>query len=337
MTTFADRLLRWLTDGPLQRWPWLLPTLSFAAGWTGYALIQRGEGMARTIAIMALIGWPWLLAENILGDALVRLSNGKLSAKLLTFVTQNLQQEILFFALPFLLGATQRDVGQIAFTGLVAAIALISTLDPIYHSRIATQPGVSVVFHAVCTFVASLVVLPMAAAMPLEQALPMAIIVSGAWLVLTLPRMLNGIASHRMRWLGAIALPIALALLWELRAHIPPAGLSLRNSRMTQSLEGLQPGTAIKRIDADSLLTNGIVAFVAIRAPSGLSQSVVFEWWHRGGRLDQVPAIIQGGSDYGWRTFTRKQNFPADPRGNWRVDVLTPQGQLICRLTFTVS
>jgi len=337
MTTFADRLLRWLTDGPLQRWPWLLPAVSFAAGWAGFALIQRGEGMARSIAIMALVGWPWLLAENILGNVLVRLSNGKLSAKLLTFVTQNLQQEILFFALPFLIGATQRDGGQIVFTALVAAGALISTLDPVYHSRIASQPGVSVAFHAFCTFVASLVVLPMAAAMPLEQVLPVAIVVSGAWLVLSLPRMFEGIASHRWRLLGLLAVPVALGLLWELRAHIPPAGLSLKNSRVTQSLEGLRPGAAIKRIDAQSLLTSGIVAFVAIRAPAGLSQSVVFEWWHRGERLDQVEEIIQGGSEYGWRTFTRKQNFPADPRGRWRVDVLTPQGQLICRLLFTVT
>jgi hypothetical protein len=106
---------------------------------------------------------------------------------------------------------------------------------------------------------------------------------------------------------------------------------------MIQTLDGLRPGEAIERIGAASLLTKGIVAFVAIRAPAGLSQGVVFEWWHRGERLDSVPALIQGGSNNGWRTFTRKQNFPADPRGRWRVDVLTPQGQLICRLPFVVD
>jgi hypothetical protein len=337
MSSFVVRLLRWLTQGPLQRWPWLLPAMSFAAGWAGYVLIQRSETMARSIAIMALIGWPWLLAENVLGNVLVRLSKGKLSATLVTFVTQNLQQEILFFALPLLLGATQRDAGQIASTGIVAAAAVISTIDPIYHSRIASQPGVSVVFHAFCTFIAGLVVLPIAAAMPLEQALPIAMMLSGAWLILSLPRMMSGLAHHRLRLLGLVALPIAFAVLWELRAHVPPAGLSLKNSRMTQTLDGLQPGAAIKAIDPDSLLTNGIVAFVAIRAPAGLSQGVVFEWWHLGERLDRVPANIQGGSSRGWRTFSRKQNFPADPRGRWRVDVLTPQGQLICRLPFVVD
>lgn len=337
MANFLRRLTRWLTAGPLQRWPWLLPVISFAAGWLGFALVQRSETMARTIAVLALIGWPWLLAENVLGEWLGRLSRGRLSPTLLAFVTQSLQQEILFFALPFLIGATQADAGQILFTALVASGALISTLDPIYHARIAAQPAASIGFHAFCTFVASLVVLPIAAAMPLERALPSAIAISGVWLILSLPRTLNGIRDHRLRLLGVGAVGLSLLLLWQFRAHVPPAGLSLKHSRITQTLQGLQPGLALKRIDADSLLANGAIAFVAIRAPNGLAQSVVFEWWHRGERLDQVPAEIHGGNESGWRTFTRKQNFPPEPRGKWRVDVLTPQGQLICRLPFMVE
>jgi hypothetical protein len=336
MSKLADRLTSWLTDGPLQRWPWLLPAISFATGWLGFALVQRGEAMARAIAAMALFAWPWLLAENVLGTWLVRMSGGRLSPKLLAFVTQSLQQEVLFFALPFLIGATQRDLGQILFTTAVALGALISTVDPIYHRHIAAHPGASAAFHAFCTFIASLVVLPMAAAMPLEQALPIAIVVSGCWILLSLPRMLAGILDHRLRLLGIGALAVCLSLSWLLREHVPPAGLSLKNSRITQSLEGLQPGPALKRIDADSLLAHGAIAFVSIRAPTGLSQTVLFEWWHRGERLDQVAADIEGG-EFGWRTFTRKQNFPADPRGRWRVDVLTPQGQLICRLLFLVE
>jgi hypothetical protein len=337
MTKLLDRLTQWFTEGPLHRWPWLLPAMSFAAGWLSFALVQRGEAMARTIAIMVLVGWPWLLAVNVLGAWLVRISRGRLSPSVLDLVTQNLQQEILFFALPILVGATQRDVGQIAFTTLVAAGALISTLDTIYHAHIAARPGVNVAFHAFCTFIASLVVLPIAAAMPLEDALPIAIAVSGAWILLGLPRMLAGTRDHKWRALAVPALGIALVLLWQFRGHVPAAGLSLKNSRITQSLEGLQPGPAFEHIDAAALLANGAIAFVSIRAPAGLSQGVLFEWWHRGKRLDQVSADIQGGSEFGWRTFARKRNFPDDPRGRWRVDVLTPQGQLVCRLFFRVD
>jgi len=331
-----DRLTRWLTEGPFHRWPWLLPAISFAAGWLGFALVQRSEAMARTVATIVLFSWPWLLAVNVLGGWLVRMSGGRLSPKLLDFVTQSLQQEVLFFALPFLVGATQQDAGQMVFTALVASGALISTIDPIYHRHIAAHPGMSVAFHAFCTFVASLVVLPMAAAMPLEDALPIAIATSGVWILLGLPRLLASIRDHRWRALVIPALGVVLVLLWQFRGHIPAAGLSLKNSRITQSLDGLRPGPVVKRIDAASLRANGAIAFVSIHAPIGLSQTVVFEWWHRSERLDQVTADIQG-SEFGWRTFTRKRSFPQDPRGRWRVDVLTPQGQLICRLLFLVD
>jgi hypothetical protein len=336
MESLFDKVTRWFAEGPFRRWPWLLPAISFAAGWAGFALIQRGEAMARSIAVMALLGWLLLLAENLLGATLSRLSRGRLSPALVAFVTQNLQQEILFFSLPFLIGATQRDVGQISFTTVVALGALISTIDPVYHKYVAARPGISVVFHAFCTFIASLVVLPMAVGMPMELALPMALAASGAWVVLSLPRMLAGVSDLRLRLLGMTAVLVGLVALWQVRANVPPAGLSLKNSRITQTLEGLQPGPAIQRVDAQTLLAGGAVAFVSIRAPAGLSQSVVFEWWHRGERLDQVSEDIVGGSAGGFRTFTRKQNFPADPRGRWRVDVLTPQGQLICRLPFVV-
>lgn len=337
MESLFDRVTRWFAEGPFHRWPWLLPAISFAAGWAGFALIQRGETAARSIAVMALLGWPLLLAENLLGNWLGRLSRGRLSPALLGFVTQNLQQELLFFSLPFLIGATQRDAGQIAFTTVVALGALISTLDPVYHRYVAARPGISVVFHAFCTFIASLVVLPVAVGMPLELALPVALAASGLWVTLSLPRMLAGVSDLRTRLFGMAAVLVSLLALWLLRANVPPAGLSLKYSRITQSLEGLRPGPALTRVDAQTLLTEGAVAFVSIRAPAGLAQSVVFEWWHRGERLDQVPAGIEGGSEAGWRTYTRKHNFPADPRGRWRVDVLTPQGQLICRLPFVVN
>lgn len=335
--SFFDRITQWFAHGPFERWPWLLPLLSFIAGVASFALAQRSEGMARFIAAFALIGWPWLLAENVLGQMLVRLSRGRLPAKLLAFVTQSLQQEILFFSLPFLIGATRQDLGQIAFTGVVALGALVSTIDPLYHRRIAESPGVSVAFHAFCTFIGSLVVLPIALKMPVERALQVALAITTVWFVLSLPRMLARVFDHRMRLLGIAALVATLFALWEFRAHVPPAGLWLKDARITQSLDDLTPGEELTHISADELRSEGVIAFVAIRAPMGLAQSVTFEWWHQGERLDVIAGEIQGGNDSGWRTWSRKQNFPEDSRGRWRVDVLTPQGQLIGRLPFQVD
>ena len=109
----------------------------------------------------------------------------------------------------------------------------------------------------------------------------------------------------------------------------------MTDARVTQTIDGLTPGTPVRRVrQAD--LAEGVIAFAAIRAPAGLSQQVVFEWRH-GDEREQIPVEIQGGRADGFRAYSRKQAFPADPTGLWIVDVLTPQAQLLERLRFVVE
>ena len=49
--------------GLAHRFPWLLPALSFVAGWLGFLLVQRGQVLARIVALLSLLGWFWLLLE----------------------------------------------------------------------------------------------------------------------------------------------------------------------------------------------------------------------------------------------------------------------------------
>jgi hypothetical protein len=123
-------------------------------------------------------------------------------------------------------------------------------------------------------------------------------------------------------------------LVWELRAQVPPAGLAVTEARITQTLDGLTPGSPV-RVLAAADLADGVIAFAAIRAPSGLAQEVIFEWRHNGER-ERIAAEIEGGRATGFRTYTRKRAFPDDARGLWTVDVITPQDQLLERLRFLV-
>lgn len=320
----------------LHRYPWLLPLLSFCAGWISYALVQRGERMARWIAALALLGWLALLAEDFLGNWITRLSRGRLNHKLLHFATQSLQQEILFFALPFLIAATQRDFGQLAFTGFAVFAALVSTIDPLYNTRIASAGARSVIFHAFCSFLAGLVVLPMVFGLPLEQSLPLSIALTVVFTLASLPRLLaDAGALRRVLRLGVLAL--ALAALWLCRAHIPPAGLRVTQSAITTTVsDELEPGPAFGRIAA-AQLADGVSAFAAVRVPQGLSQAVTFEWRHDGVLVDSIAGTIKGGREAGYRTYSRKLNFPADSLGPWTVDLRAASGQLICRMAFSVE
>jgi hypothetical protein len=317
-----------------QRFPWLLPALSFAAGWLGFLLVQRGAALARLIALLALLGWVWLLIEPWVRKRLER-RHPRVGNLVVNFVSQSLQQELLFFSLPLLIGATERDAGQIAFTSLVCVAALVSTIDPIYERVIARRAARRMSFHAFCSWIAALVVLPMVLLVPLERALPLSLVAVAAWLVLTLPLSLYSLPGWRAKtaWVaGMVAVPLVF---FSLRAHFPPAGLAVTDARVTQTIEDLTPGAPTRTIPLAEL-GQGVIAFAAIRAPAGLAQNVIFEWRHKGER-ERIEVQIQGGRADGFRAYSLKRVFPDDARGRWVVDVLTPQHQLLERLEFVVE
>jgi hypothetical protein len=284
--------------------------------------------------LLALLGWLWLLVEPWVRQRLER-RRPRAGNLVVNFVSQSLQQELLFFSLPFLLVATQRDVGQIAFTGLVGVAALLSTIDPVYERVIAKRAARRMSFHAFCSWIAALVVLPMALSIPLERALPISLIGAAIWLLLTLPMSLFSLPRRRnqVAWVvGMIAVPLAF---WQLRAQIPAAGLAVTDARVTQTIDGLTPGDTVRRVRQEDL-ERGVIAFAAIRAPAGLAQEVIFEWRH-GLERERIVAEIQGGKADGFRTFSRKHIFGENPTGRWTVDLLTPQEQLLERLVFVIE
>jgi hypothetical protein len=296
--------------------------------------VQRGKELARINALLELHGWFCMLLEPSVRRRLEtrRQRDGNYVVNL---ISQSLQQELLFFSLPFLIGSTQLDVGQIAFTGLVGVAAVLSTIDPIYERLVASRAARRLSFHAFCSWIAALVVLPMVLLVPVEQALPISLLAVSGWLLLTLPLSLYSLPRWRTRvaWIaGMIGVPL---LFWELRAQVPAAGLAVTNAIVTRTIDGLTPGAPVRRVRQEDL-AQGIIAFAAIRAPMGLSQQVVFEWRHNDER-ERIAVEIHGGKADGFRAYSRKRIFPAESAGLWTVDVLTPQAQLLQRLRFVVE
>jgi len=322
------RLAKWH-----EKLPWLLPVSSFIAGWIGFVMVRRGADWARLVAMLALLGWPWLLIEPVV-RRLLEQRRRRLGVFVANFVSQSLQQELLFFSLPFVIGATQSDLGQIVFAGSVGAAALVSTIDPLYERLIAKRAARRLLFHAYCSWIAALVVLPIVLLVPLEQALPLSLATVVVWLVLTLPLSWRSLRTWRARTVWLVSVVVAPIVVWELRAQVPAAGLAVTRARITQTIESLNPGPAVTEVPR-SALEDGVIAYAVIRAPAGLTQQVIFEW-HHGGDVERISETIHGGSTSGWRAFSRKKIFPVDPVGAWIVDLLTPQGQLLKRLRFEI-
>lgn len=318
----------------LERVPWLIPTISFITGVVGFVMVKRGADLARVIAIAALAGWVWLLIEPLVRRFLERRRSG-IGKFVSNFLTQSLQQEVLFFSLPFLFGSLQRDVGQIVFISIVAAAALLTALDPLYERWIAARAATRLLFHAYCSLIAAVVVVPMVVHLSLEQALPLSLGAVGVWLLLTAPMSLRSLRSTRHKLIWVACSILAPLLVWSLRAHVPPAGLAVTQAVITQSIVDRTPGPAVRSLTSAELGA-GVVAFAAIRAPSGVAQSIIFEWRHAG-EVERITAEIYGGNDSGWRTYSRKELFPANAPGRWTVDVKTPQGQLLKRMQFVVT
>jgi Family of unknown function (DUF5924)/Protein of unknown function (DUF2914) len=326
---------RWaMAEVLLNRVPWLIPASSFAAGWIGFVMVKRGAGAARWIAMLALMGLFWLLIEPLVRQRLER-RKARMGNFVVNFVSQSLQQELLFFSLPLIIGATQLDIGQIVFTTIAAATAVISTIDPLYERYVATRAVRRLAFHGYCSWIAALVVLPMVLRLPLERALPLSLVAMAGWWVLTLPLSLASLRGPRQKAAWIVTLLLLPLLLWVLRSNVPAAGLAVTGARITQSIEELTPGAAVNTVRSADLV-QGMIAYAAIRAPTGLAQSVIFQWRH-GSDSEAIVEEIRGGNEGGWRTYSRKQSFPADARGRWTVDILTPQGQLLKRLRFFVN
>jgi len=320
------RLLEWL-----HRYRYALAPLSFSAGLASFLLIERREGLAQLVSTMLILGWILILAEEWAAKRL------RLSPAVLRFGIQAIQQETFFFTLPFFLHTTTWSTGQAVFTSAALLAGLCSMWDPLYFGRIATRPWLYLAFHALAVFIGTLTVAPILLHLTTTQTLALA---SGSIVVLAVPTLSRVIERERaLHWVllfgGAAALG---ALAWELRPWVPPATLWVQEALVTDTVdkERREPGRALASVTPAQVHAQGLYAFISIHAPRGLHEQVWHRWMQNGQEVDRIALDIFGGRAEGYRAWSYKRGFPADPRGRWRIEAITDGGQLIGRFEFSV-
>jgi hypothetical protein len=316
----------------------LMAVIGFTSGVASFLLVEGRESYAQLIAMLMLASWVWLVLESWLRAGLLRRYGFDMPPTVMRFATQMVQQESLFFALPFFLAATSWGHGQAIFTGLLLLCALISVIDPIYYKQLAPRRSLFVVFHALALFAVLMVVLPLILHLTTGQSLALALLMA---LLFSLPSLNRVISSDRWWRLPLLALMLmALAAgLWQVRGWVPPATLRLIGITLSHQIDYEQrtPGASLSQIDAATLKREGLYAWTAVRAPRGLREQIHHVWLHQGIEVDRITLDIRGGRDEGYRAWTRKLNFPTDSVGRWQVRVVTDSGQLIGLTRFTVS
>src|SRR5262249_61449754 len=118
------------------------------------------------------------------------------------------------------------------------------------------------------------------------------------------------------------------------RRAVPPAPVSLVRPTLARAVADLEPVDPVARVTMDELRAwGGLTAFTPVAAPAPLQQAIE-HWWRHDGRVVSTVRLttpVHGGRPGGFRTYSRKTDFPPDARGRWTVDVMTASGQLIGR------
>ena len=321
---------QWLLEA-LHRYRYALAPISFGVGLASFLLIERREWLAQWLAVLLVLGWLLLIAE----ETAVRML--RLPLGLVRYGLQAVQQETFFFALPFFLHTTSWSTGQGVFTGVAIVAALCSMWDPLYYGVIARRPWLYIAFHTFSVFIGTLVIAPLMLHLTTTQTLAFASVTAP---VLAVPSLLHiaggtGLGRQVVVIAGAVALS---ALAWWVRPWVPPATLWVREAVATDAVDASarKPNLAMSSVSAAQVRAQGLYAFTAIHAPRGLREQVYHRWLQNGHEVDRIPIDIRGGRDEGYRAWSYKRGFPADPRGAWQVQVVTDSGQLIGAFDFDV-
>ncbi len=321
----------------LRPWRWLWPPVAFGAGLGSFFLVERQQWLGALLALGMLAAWLLLLFESLLGRLLARRGYPTLPHAATLFIAQMIHQETLFFSLPFLLATTVWSSGQALFTLLLIGLAVFSIVDPLYYRVADRYRWLYLAFHAQCVFLVVLVTLPIMLQLTTGQSLKLAL---GAMLIFSLPSLLHLTAQQRgRRWLMMLTLlPLLAGLAWTGRIWVPPANLWLSSAALSPAfdVEARSPRGEL-RLTPDALAGDGLYAYTAIRAPRGLKEEIFHVWRHDGEEIDRITLNIEGGREAGYRAWSHKQNFPGDPVGRWRIDVMTDSGQRIGVLRFRVA
>ena len=317
---------------------WGISIASFVGGLLTLFVFRRGLPRVGLIVGYLLLLWL-LVAVLIQARETLATSERRTHRFVLTateYAVQTLYHGVLLFLLPAYWAATTLTSVNVAFFLALVVLALIATFDPWYQALVHPRPWTGYVFFLVSLFGA------LNLALPLIGVPPVAALAIAAWIavVALTPAVCRGRAWSWKRGLAVTALLGMLATSAALagRRAIPPAPLFVADSHLgwnVGTVDSLEPKSPIP---AAALLQNGLIAYTAIYAPAGLKQPVDHVWRLEGQIINVIRLTpVEGGRREGYRTFSRKTSFPADPRGRWTVDVTTATGQLIGRLRFRVA
>lgn len=247
------------------------------------------------------------------------------------YLQKNFFQQLLFLALPIYYASTTLWSRQVVYLVVLAASAILSTLDVVYDEFLSRRWSYFAVFFAFNLLASINLFLPILWGISNTLSLHISAFLALIGFTTVFVR-----GSHLSRsQVGKVLVGggLLLLLIIELgRSFIPPAPLrmvwfSFGSSIDRQALTMVAPQTSLP-----ATWTGRIYGLTAIRAPLGLNERVRHEWYTKQGLVFASPYhTITGGRQQGYRLWTSclLKNLP--PGQKLYLDVKTEGGQLIGR------
>jgi Family of unknown function (DUF5924)/Protein of unknown function (DUF2914) len=317
---------------------WGISIASLALGLATLFVFRRGLPHVGWIVGYLLLLW---LVFAVLAEARAPLEErGQgLVVGAAEYTIQTLYHNLLLFVLPAYWASATLTSPNALFLAGVAAGAALTAVDPFYRALARDHRWIQHAFLAFSIFAALNVALPLVGVRPGVSLLGSAAL---AGLALTPAFRHRGVIgwarAHALALVVAIA---AIGLVWVGRGLVPPAPLFLAAKQAARDVQDLVPVDPIAgSVPAATVAEWGgaLAAYTAVHAPAGLREAIEHVWWKNGRVIARVPlSPVEGGRAQGFRTWSRKSDLGAPLQGEYAVDVRTASGQLIGRLTFTVT
>jgi Family of unknown function (DUF5924)/Protein of unknown function (DUF2914) len=325
---------------------WLHSAYALALGAGVVAFARQGFGHARWLAVS--LGLAWLLVVLLFR---VRGSDGEARAfdaadprkrvrfYVMTYALKNLYQGMLFFLLPFYWKSTTMSAQNGWFVVLLAACAVVSTLDIVFDRVLMRWRWLASMFHGIALFACLNLVIP--ALFPDTRTL-WSLLGAATFAVLsfwTLHVTVRQLKKRITIALFAVSLVGGVGVAYGARVAIPPvpmyvssAGVGpkqLPDGRLAMEVKTLHPS-----------VIQELVAVTDVVVPGGKGDRLRHVWRHEGRevhRTTEETSRVEGPKGtVRLRSSLTGRDLPSDLLGAWCVDVETDDGQLVGRTDFEV-
>ena len=323
---------------------WLHSLYALGLGLFVIAFAAKGFAHARWLTISLATAWVVvILVFRLFGSGRGRALEGRgarLRFYVMTYMLKNLYQGMLFFLLPFYWRSATLDTPNQWFVVGLGVCAFLSTLDVVFDHVLMRWKIAASLFYFVTLFACLNLVIP--ALLPNSRSL----------VTMTAAAAISALAFWMMhispRHLGR-PLVVVLLVVWTVgavvgayfgRAGVPPVSMYVSYGAVGPELlpDGRLAIEASRlhrtRIDELHVVTDVVV-------PGGKGDRLVHVWIHEGREVSRVTAVDPRA--YGptgtirLRSQLEASSLPAHPAGEWSVDVMTQDGQLVGQAAFEIT